>query len=369
MRNKICLLLILTYLFLGINTQATAGAAAGSSDCTLKSIEETILDVEGGCRCAYNNASGQKLIGVGYNLNTQRQQQNLQQILSLSSSDLDKVVSGDQPLTTDQILQLLTSSADIAVSDLQTVFTDYKNYPDVIQIALVRIYYDLTLSGLKQLTGFINQIQAQNFDQAAILLKYTDNSQSKQTSYCAQQATSCALNAKLISVCYQGELTTANSQNTNVSQIPPTPDNDSLKEILINALSTSTCNYVGSCTSTKSGGLGGGLGKSKSQQTIQPTDQSNNTTNQTASSSSSDTSSSQDSQQPTDQDTQTNSTDNSANQSNSSTSKKKKGSNKSVKNSSNTDSTTSTTTDATTLGKILNAFISLLSLLMIILYI
>ncbi|KAL4487921.1 hypothetical protein ABPG72_022781 [Tetrahymena utriculariae] len=371
MKNKICFILILTYLFVGINTQAAAGA---SSNCTLDSIEETILNVEGGCRCAYTNAAGQKLIGVGYNLNTQTQQSNLQQMLSLSSSDLSNIVSGDYPLTTDQILQLLTSSANLAVSDLLTIFADYKTYPAIIQIALVRIYYDLTLSGLKQLTGFVSQIQAQNFDQAAVLLQYTDKTKSFQTSYCAQQTTSCTLNAKLISECYQEQLTAAKASNTSVSTIPPTPDNDSLKDILINALSASTCNYVGSCTSNKSGGLGGSLGKSKNQQTIQPTVQANNTQDQNTQSSSNDASSSQDSQdsqQSTDQDVQTNSTDNSSDQKNTSTSsKKKKGSNKSVKNSSNTDSATSSTvTDAKTSGKIISTCIILTSLLMIISFI
>ncbi|EAR88612.1 transmembrane protein, putative (macronuclear) [Tetrahymena thermophila SB210] len=382
MKNKFYLILVLSYLFIGINTQA---ATTGDQDCNLKSIEETILDVEGGCRCAYTNISGQKLIGVGYNLNTQRQQQNLQQMLSLDSDSLNNIVSGNQPLTTDQILQLLTSSADVAVSDLQTIFTNYQTTPAIVQMALVRIYYDLTLSGLKLLTGFIDQIQAKNYDQAAVLLQYTDTSKSKQTSYCQQQTTSCTLNAKLIGECYDEELTAAQAQNTNVSTVPPTPDNASLKNLLISALQASTCNYVGSCTLPKSGGLGGGLGKSKNQQTIQPTQQSQDKTDQSASNSSSGASTSQNSQQSTDKDdqttstdkdaqttstdndAQTTSTDSSTDSKNSTTSKKKKPSNKSVKNSSSSDSTENpSTTDSKTIGNILSNFISLTSLLMII---
>jgi len=108
---------------------------------------------EGSRESIYFDSEGYPTIGVGFNL----ERQEAAELLNDLNLDYDKILSGEQTLSQNQIDYLFQHDLDIAIADAQKIFPNFDELPEDKQLVLVDMSFNL---GYNKLSGFEEMIEA-----------------------------------------------------------------------------------------------------------------------------------------------------------------------------------------------------------------
>lgn len=111
----------------------------------------------------YLDSKGIATVGVGFNLEKDGAKEAIENL----GLDYDKVLSGNQSLSEEQINNLLQHDVDTAIADAQKIFSNFDSLPEDKQLVLVDMSYNL---GFDRLSGFhemIHAVEANDWSKAA----------------------------------------------------------------------------------------------------------------------------------------------------------------------------------------------------------
>jgi GH24 family phage-related lysozyme (muramidase) len=115
--------------------------------------QEYITDHEGRRNRAYPDSRGIQTIGIGMNLEEDRNRERVEE----AGLDYNAVLSGEVTVDDKLIDQWFGEDLDIAISDALATLNDYWSHPEDVQIAIVDMSFQL---GGPRLKKFINMIAA-----------------------------------------------------------------------------------------------------------------------------------------------------------------------------------------------------------------
>ena len=133
----------------------------------LTAIQNLIEQHEGTEATAYRDTQGYMTIGVGFNLDAEGAQQQIE-ALGLNYAD---VCAGEASLTSAQIATLFDSSLTCAIAGARACVSNFDSLPSEKQAVVVDMVYNLGESGFSEFKETIGAIEQGNFAEAAAQMK------------------------------------------------------------------------------------------------------------------------------------------------------------------------------------------------------
>jgi GH24 family phage-related lysozyme (muramidase) len=129
--------------------------------------ETRIAEYEGKRAHVYTDTAGHPSVGIGFNLDRQGAKEALEAV----GADYDKVRSGDQDLTDDQISKLFQQDLDKAVNDATSAVSNFSSLNDPRQFVVVDMIFNLGSAGFGQFHHAIDAIQKEDWETAGEQMK------------------------------------------------------------------------------------------------------------------------------------------------------------------------------------------------------
>lgn len=152
----------------GLTSAAPASTASTTSQpLDISAIQNLIEQHEGKEATAYRDTEGNLTIGVGFNLDAEGAQQQIE-ALGLNYAS---VCDGQVSLSDAQINTLFDSSVNTAIAGARACVSNFDSLPSEKQAVVVDMVYNLGESGFSQFKETIAAIEQSNFAAAAAQMK------------------------------------------------------------------------------------------------------------------------------------------------------------------------------------------------------
>ncbi len=115
----------------------------------------------------YYDSRGIPTIGVGYNL----ERDGARKAIEAVGADYDRIKSGKESLSENQVEALLASDARAAIETARSLFPDFDKYDPARQLVLADLAFNLGEARLANFTDFISAVKANDWDRAASALR------------------------------------------------------------------------------------------------------------------------------------------------------------------------------------------------------
>lgn len=142
---------------------------------------DQIKQHEGIRRRVYTDYRGHPTIGIGFNLDSNINQQ----FLSKVGIDLSDLLRG-QPLTDDQIKVLYDFSIRVATKDAESLVSNFHSQPEVVQRILIDMSFNMGRNKLSKFRGMINAVERGDYRQAAMEMKFQNGKDGRLTPWYTQ---------------------------------------------------------------------------------------------------------------------------------------------------------------------------------------
>lgn len=122
---------------------------------------------EGSRRTVYKDTKGHPTIGIGFNLDSETNQQFLKKI----GININDLLNGD-PLTDDQIRTLYEFSIKIAIEDVKSLIKNFDDQPEQVKRILIDMSFNMGKPRLSKFKGMLSAIENGDYQKAALEMKY-----------------------------------------------------------------------------------------------------------------------------------------------------------------------------------------------------
>src|ERR1700748_1548529 len=129
----------------------------------IKRLRALISQHEGIRYSAYKDTEGNSTIGIGFNLNTPQ----AKAICEGFGIDYDAILTGNTPLTQDQVMQLFDYSIDLAFADAHAACPNFDSLCAGAQLALCDMAFNLGQSRLREFKHMLAALAVKDYDTAA----------------------------------------------------------------------------------------------------------------------------------------------------------------------------------------------------------
>ncbi len=131
-----------------------------------------MLIVDEGLRYkAYKDITGKTTVGIGFNMDNPSAR-GIWLHADIPES-FNTIYAGQFPLSTNSISKLFNTCIDNCRIDLESMFTDFNNFPNYVQLALINLMFNMGKPVLSQFHTFINLIESNDYDGASTDLSTT----------------------------------------------------------------------------------------------------------------------------------------------------------------------------------------------------
>lgn len=141
----------------------TSTAIPKGTSMNMDELKKMLIRHEGYKTNMYLDSRKIPTIGVGFNL----QRKDAPKLLSQIGLDYNKVVRGQQKLTSEQIDTLLEHDMKTAITYASQYFPEFATLPPSAQMILVDMAFNLGLTGLEKFHDLKAALQQRNYQQAA----------------------------------------------------------------------------------------------------------------------------------------------------------------------------------------------------------
>jgi len=115
----------------------------------------------------YYDSRGFPTVGVGFNL----ARPGAKAAIEAAGADFDRIKSGKDGLTQNQVTALLASDARAAIDAAQSLFPDFDNYDPARQLILADLAFNLGEAKLETFKRFISAVKSGDWVDAAAALR------------------------------------------------------------------------------------------------------------------------------------------------------------------------------------------------------
>ena len=129
----------------------------------LNELKKRLIEEEGWENKVYLDHLGHPTIGVGFNLDREDARARLRSI----GVDYDAIKSGRAELTNEQVSTLLDEDIEDAVDLIPHLFPIYDDLPDIVQVVLLDMLFNMGFSRLRQFIGMKAAIMERDWNTAA----------------------------------------------------------------------------------------------------------------------------------------------------------------------------------------------------------
>lgn len=115
----------------------------------------------------YYDSRGLPTVGVGFNLSRPGAREAIEAV----GADFDRLMSGKDSLSQNQVAALLASDARAAIETARSLFPDFDTYDRTRQLVLADLVFNLGEAKLANFKRFLSAVKANDWDQAAVALR------------------------------------------------------------------------------------------------------------------------------------------------------------------------------------------------------
>lgn len=113
----------------------------------------------------YKDTAGKLTVGIGFNMDSP----NARAIWLKAgvSESFNLVYGGKQSLSVNSVQLLFNACMDSAITDLKSIFPDYDTYPELVQLALINMVFNMGKPVFETFFSTIKLIKARKWDEVA----------------------------------------------------------------------------------------------------------------------------------------------------------------------------------------------------------
>lgn len=126
-------------------------------------LGQLIEEHEGREFTVYNDTAGNPTVGVGFNLN----RSDAKKVLKSVGADYDKIISGKQSLTNEQVAKIKEVTVNEAIKHVKRKIPSFNKLSDSRQSAIVDMMFNLGVGKFSGFNKFISAVKRGDFNKAA----------------------------------------------------------------------------------------------------------------------------------------------------------------------------------------------------------